>query len=126
MDAVPIADWGNLSATGCLVALVLWFAAKGLPTIMAKWAEEAAVARADFKEVCNGAFAESAAQRQDFKAESESLRVECRSESAAQRLDARAESALQRTAFHQSLTEQREQSARLIESLRSDQRQPPG
>jgi len=98
----PFAEWGNLSALGCLIALVLWFATKGLPGIMRRWGNEAEKARLDFKEVITGAFEESHKQREDFKAES-----------ATQRAEFRAESLAQRTAFESALAEQRDQSAQL-------------
>ena len=99
---MPFAGWSNLSALGCLIALVLWFATRGLPSIMEKWATATELARADFKETNGNLIEEVSRQRQDFREESELLRVEFREESAAQRV-----------AFEATLGKQREQSREL-------------
>jgi hypothetical protein len=62
-------DWSNLSALGTLMALVLWFATKGLPSIMTKWETQAEAARADFKSVVDSMIDESREQRRDFRIE---------------------------------------------------------
>ncbi len=64
-----VAGWSNLSALGCLIALVLWFATTGLPEIMNKWEKQSEATRADFKEVVTSMVAESKQQRQDFRDE---------------------------------------------------------
>ena len=64
-----IAGWSNLSALGCLIALVLWFATTGLPEIMDKWERQSQSTRADFKEVVGDMITESKEQRQDFRDE---------------------------------------------------------
>ena len=62
-------DWSNLSALGTLMALVLWFATKGLPAIMSKWETQAQVARDDFKDAVNKLVEDSRQQRQEFREE---------------------------------------------------------
>jgi len=59
----------NISALGCLIALVLWFATTGLPGIMEKWEKHSDSTRDDFKEVVDAMMEESRAQRTDFRAE---------------------------------------------------------
>jgi len=74
MDTATLAniegmDWSNLSALGTLMALVLWFATKGLPSIMSKWETQAQVARNDFKEAVSDLVEDSRQQRQEFREE---------------------------------------------------------
>jgi polyhydroxyalkanoate synthesis regulator phasin len=64
-----IAGWSNLSALGCLIALVLWFATTGLPEIIAKWERQSQSTRTDFKAVVSDMIKESKEQRQDFRDE---------------------------------------------------------
>jgi len=62
-------DWSNLSALGTLMALVLWFAMKGLPSIMEKWETASQTARADFREVVTGLIEDQRSQRAEFREE---------------------------------------------------------
>jgi len=71
-----VAGWSNLSALGCLIALVLWFATTGLPNIMDKWEKESSATRADFKEVVDGLVLETKEQRKDFREELREQRKE--------------------------------------------------
>ena len=64
-----VASYSNLSALGCLIALVLWFATTGLPEIMSKWESQSEAMRSDFRTVVDGMLAESKEQRQDFRDE---------------------------------------------------------
>ena len=67
--ADSIAGWSNLSALGCLISLVLWFATTGLPKIMDKWETQSQSTRADFKQIVDSMMEESRAQRNDFRVE---------------------------------------------------------
>ena len=66
---VEALDWSNLSALGTLMALVLWFATKGLPSIMEKWERQAQIAREDFRVSIERLVEDSRQQRQEFREE---------------------------------------------------------
>lgn len=68
-QADMLTEWSNLSALGCLIALILWFATKGLPSIMDKWEGQSEAVRKDFKDVVTGLVVESKEQRKEFREE---------------------------------------------------------
>ena len=102
---IAVPDWGNLSATACLIGLVVWSVTRGLPSVMSKWAAEAAMARTDFVHVTESALQESAKARADF-----------REESAQHRTDALTESQACRASFERVVNDQRLQSRELAKS----------
>jgi len=51
------------------MALVLWFATKGLPSIMEKWERQAQIARDDFKVAVKDLVDDARQQRQEFREE---------------------------------------------------------
>ena len=89
-----VADWSNLSALGCLILLILWFATKAVPALMDRWASDAEKARLDFRQVMDLAFSELKIQRDNFREELANQRVDFESDKAT---------------FDRTLREQREQ-----------------
>ena len=95
-------DWSNLSALACLIALVFWAMTKGLPSPLARQAQDSAEARKDFQQSVGRVVNECAQQRQEF-----------RDELGQQRQAAKEEAATMRAAFAAMVEQQREHSAAL-------------
>lgn len=73
-ETIPLTDWGNLSALGCLISLVLWFAMRGLPDILTRFDASLDASRRDFKEVVSSLVQSAEQARADYRAESAAQR----------------------------------------------------
>lgn len=74
LETIPLTDWGNLSALGCLISLVLWFAMRGLPDILTRFDASLEASRRDFKEVVSSLVQSGEQARADYREESAAQR----------------------------------------------------